>query len=122
MLDHHGMTPMEAKRRGGKPGEAKPASGMTRPHDQEAHGEDANGDGAHHHTMTKHEDGSFSSMHTHPDGHKDAMMHHASYSEAKAHMDGMMGEGMEPEEAGEAHPSGGMVEDDDVAGMYSRGQ
>ena len=130
MFSHNGMTPMEARRRAmkdAKPGEAKPAVGSTRPHDQEEHGEDHNGDdagdGMHHHELNgPREDGSFHSIHTHPDGHK-TEMDHADYSDAKDHMDAMHGEGEDEDEhdadMGHDEPDGD--EPEDLASMYDNG-
>lgn len=49
------------------------------------------GDGKHHHEMTQHEDGSYSSTHTHPDGHKEHA-EHPSFQHAQQHEAEMMGE------------------------------
>ena len=130
MFQHKGMTAMEARRRGmEKPGEAKSADGMSRPSDQEEPGEDHNGsddqgkdqgDGMHHHEMHgPMEDGSFHSVHTDPDG-KKTEMDHASYSDAKDHMDQMHGE---TEDDGEddgqmSHDEPDGDEPEDLASMY----
>lgn len=130
MFDHKGMTAMEAKRRAmiSKPGESKPAGGMSRPHDQEPGGEDHNGsdaqgDGMHHHEMHgPDETGGYTSIHTHPDGRKESA-DHADYSDAKDHMDRMHGE---TEDDGE-HDGDGMSHDEpdgdepeDLASMYDQ--
>lgn len=120
MLENHGMTRGEAMRRGGKPGEAKAAMGNTRPDDEEQGGDGMEGDGNHHHEIIKHEDGGYSSIHTHPDGNKEPM-EHGSYDEAKDHMDSMMGEegdGDADDQSGSDMPSGG-GDDGDLAGMYA---
>lgn len=125
MLDHKGLTAMEARRRGmSKPGESKSAGGMTRPHDQEPGGEgDAGGgagDGNHHHEL--HEDkesGMWHSTHTHPDGRVETG-DHTSYSDAKDHMDAMHGETEDDEShddhSGDDEPDGD--EPEDLASMY----
>lgn len=129
MFGHHGMTPMEARRRGEKPGESKPAGGMSRPADQEAHGEDHNGsdtegDGMHHHEMHgPDEAGMFTSKHTHPDG-KVEHGEHMSYDDAKDHMDEMHGEKDDDGEGdGESmsHDEPDGDEPEDIASMYDNG-
>ena len=136
MLNHKGMTPMEARRRGlEKPGEAKSADGMTRPHDQEEMGEDHNGsdnekdgmgDGMHHHEMHGPDDaGMWTSKHTHPDG-KVEHGEHSSYSDAVEHMHNMHGEHAEEMKDGKGEDEEGMDhsepdgdEPEDLAGMYA---
>lgn len=130
MLTHKGMTPMEARRRGGmsggKPGEAKSADGMSRPHDEEMGGEDHNGsdgDGMHHHEMHEHEDGSYSSKHTHPDG-RVTEMTHDDYDSARDHMDDMHGESGDEQDGEDdggsmSHDEPDGDEGEDLSGMYS---
>jgi hypothetical protein len=133
MFSHNGMTPMEARRRmmmKSKPGEAKPSGGMTKPHDQEEHGEDHNGsdnagDGMHHHEMQGPDDaGMWTSKHTHPDG-KVEHADHMSYDDAKDHMDRMHGETEDDNEhddhssMSEDEPDGD--EPEDLASMYDNG-
>ena len=101
-------------------GESKSMGAKSRPDDQEPGGEEANGDGTHHHEIHMHEDGSAHSLHTHPDGRKEGPTEHGSYEEARDHMDRMMGrEGDEDD----AHGDGGESDGDgeDMAGMYERG-
>jgi hypothetical protein len=118
MFEHKGMTAGEAKRRE-HPGEAKPSGDKTRPSDQEEHGEDSNGDGIHHHEMHgPHEDGSYTSKHTHPDGHVEEGMH-GDYSEARDHMDAMHGEDGKDGEEEYSHSEPDGDEPEDIAGMYS---
>jgi len=82
---------------------------------------DGKGDGLHHHEIHQDEGGGFHSKHTHPDGrveHAD----HASYSEARDHMDQMHGHESDAE-AKDEEPGRKASDDfdaDDMAGSYGR--
>lgn len=130
MLQHKGLTAMEARRRS-MPGESKPDGAKTHPNDEESGhesrelGEPGDGDGIHHHEMhgPDPDDGSYSSVHTHPDGHK-TPMHHDDYSDAKDHMDAMHGEGGDEDHDGDdgmSHDEPDGDEPEDLASMYDNG-
>jgi hypothetical protein len=98
-------------------GEPKPQDEGREPDQDMPVKDDENGDGLHHHEISEQEDGSFHSVHTHPDGHKEEA-DHATYDEAKEHQDRLMGcDGMS--EDSDSEPAK-MDEPEDMAGMYER--
>jgi hypothetical protein len=117
------MNPHEMRRKKDMPGASQEEmDGATHPGTNED-----GGDGNHHHELHGHEDGTMHSVHTHPDGSKEEM-NHASYSDARDHMDSMWGEeggGSEDEEHGAKPPMSGRshampVDTEDMAGMYEK--
>jgi hypothetical protein len=120
------MNPHEMKRKSDEPGAPKEMPAPGENGDGGSH-EDANGegqgDGMHHHELHEREDGSIHSLHTHPDGSKEEM-DHDSYSDARDHMDQMMGDGGEGEEEPDGDegnpPPPDMSSADDMAGMYEK--
>lgn len=110
------MNPHEMRRRGDSPDE-KPVpdkdGNRSEDNQQEA------GDGNHHHELHGHEDGSYSSSHTHPDGQKDEQ-EVGSYDEAKAHMDQCSGQGDQDQGDGQdIPPVAAPAPEDDIAGRYA---
>ncbi len=86
---------------------------------------EAQGDGLHHHEMHEDEGGGWHSKHTFPDG-REEHADHASYDEAKDHMDDACGQGGDSEGdsedsgADEGSDYGDDSEPDDLAGSYGR--
>jgi hypothetical protein len=80
-------------------------------------GGEMKGDGLHHHEIHEDEGGGYRSVHTHPDGHKEAS-DHVTYDEAKDKMDQDFGHGDgAPEDDG---ADGDDMSTDDIAGSYGR--
>lgn len=80
-------------------------------------GEHAHGDGLHHHEIHEDEGGGYHSKHTHPDGHEEHA-DHATYEEARDHMDSKFGHGSE--EDGDRDGDDSDMDSEDVAGSYGR--
>lgn len=111
----HYYSPHEMQRKGDDPGASDT---MDNSSEQEDGGEQ--GDGNHHHEIINHDDGTAHSIHTDPDGMKEEA-DHASYDEARNHMDALMGHG-DDQEQGEEVTASDDSGSDDLAGMYSPGK
>ena len=77
----HYMNPNVMRSKGDMPDQEQNDGASEMPAEQEGQA----GDGMHHATITKHEDGSYSTEHTHPDGRNDGPMEHGSYQDAMSH-------------------------------------
>lgn len=94
------MNPHHMRASGDAPDHAEPQHEEAM---QGREGEDGGaGDGKHHHEMTKHEDGSYTSKHTHPDGSQEHG-EHADFHEAAGHMADKF---EESDDGGEQEPDG----------------
>lgn len=107
----------------GEGGYTDPKDMQEDPQEQMRNGEtgSAKGDGLHHHEIHEDEGGGFHSLHTHPDGHEDHA-DHASYDEAKDHMDEQFGHEGDGDEKDDGMGDEGMDDGggEDIAGAYGR--